>query len=97
MQDAIRDEAWGDKNLTAQWEADENLSEDEIEAAIERRKVYDYLHGSWQFLSALFLMRQTLDIMVATTGRIDRLPVYAGRAETMTVGQTCKDPSQPLL
>jgi hypothetical protein len=88
----IRDEGWGDKNVTAQWAVDQEMyasqGENYIATAIERRKVYDYMHGSWQFLSALFLMKQTLGINIATTGRIEDLNIYAGRAETFGVGQS---------
>ena len=96
MQDRVRDEGWGDQNLTAQWLVDQKSTQDDIDAAIERRKVYDYLHGSWQFLSAQFLMQQTLDIMVATTGRIEDFQLYAGLAETISVVHSCKDPMQSL-
>ena len=95
-QDTVRNEAWGDDNMTAQWYVDEGSTQDDIDERIERRKVYDYLHGSWQFLSALFLMQQTLYIMKATTGRIEDLDVYAGREEIWGVWQTCKDPRPPV-
>lgn len=90
--DVIRNEGWGDKNVTAQWYVDQEKYHSQgdgyIDTAIERRKVYDFLHGSWQFLSALFLMKQTLGIMIATKGKIDDLNIYAGKAEKFGVGQS---------
>ena len=91
MQDKFRDEGWGDQNLTAQWYIDLAMTPDDIDDAIEARRVYDYLHGSWQFMSALFLMQQTLDIMAASTGRIEDLDIYAGWAETCGVMQSSKN------
>lgn len=93
MQDDVRAEAWGDRNMTTQWYIDLASTPDDAATAIERRKFYDYLHASWQFLSALFLMQQTLKIMEATTGKIEDLSIYAGLAETVSVAQSCEDPA----
>jgi len=90
--DVIRNEGWGDKNVTAQWYVDQgnyhSQGDEYIATMIERRKIYDFMHGSWQFLSALFLMKQTLGIMLASNGKIEDLNVYAGKAEKVGVSQS---------
>ena len=50
------------------------------------------MHGGWQFLSALFLMQQTLAIMEATNGNIQNISHYSSKAEWHGVLQACEDP-----
>jgi len=99
MQDALRDKGWGDDNLTKQWYLDLDSTQDDVDANIETRKRYDYMHGYWHLLTAMFMMQQTLNIIVANSGKIEHLEIYAGFPETLALMQACKGSSvsSPLL
>ena len=45
------------------WIHDVNLSSENVADLIERRKLYDYHHGSWHFLSCFFMCSMALSIM----------------------------------
>lgn len=85
--DALRDKGWGDDNLTKQWYLDLDSTQDDVDANIETRKRYDYMHGYWHLLTAMFMMQQTLNIIVANSGKIEHLEIYAGFPETLAFMQ----------